>query len=187
MTLFTYWSPFLPATEWPILALAGVAGPAVGLWIAESLFEPVEEVDESPGSFRLPSVTWVLTAVMGLVIFWFSFGFFGYLPAFVPSHSMEPNIHQGDIVLTKNISPDNVRVGDIILYTAPNKQRILHRVIDIKAGENGQRTFIFKGDNNNTSDLYPVKDEQIRSRYLRRVPKAGWLPIKFNQLLGQVR
>lgn len=185
---FTYFSPILPAAEWPILALVGVAGPAMGLWIAESMFESgAEEAEEESGFFRLPSVAWVMTAVGGLIIFWFSFGFFGYLPAFVPSHSMEPLIRQGDIVLTRNIEPDDIKVGDIILYEMPNRQRVLHRVVSINKGEEGNRFFTFKGDNNSAEDGFPVTDEQIKARYLARVPKVGWLPIKFQQGLMKLK
>lgn len=188
LVAFTYFSPILPSAEWPILALVGVAGPAMGLWIAESMFEsPAESADEEQGGIRLPSVAWVLTAVMGLVIFWFSFGFFGYLPAFVPSHSMEPLIQQGDIVLTRNIEPADVKVGDIILYEMANRQRVLHRVMEIGKSESGARYFIFKGDNNGAEDGFPVTDEQIKSRYLLRVPKLGWLPIKFQSALMELK
>lgn len=184
LTAFMYFSPILPAAEWPIRALAGVAGPALGLWLAESFFEPREnEAARGGGWFSLPSVAWVVTAVIGLVMFWFSFGFFGYLPAFVPSHSMEPVIKQGDLVVTRDISPDDVKVGDIVLYELKGGQRVLHRVVDIRSGENGQRIFIFKGDNNNAEDLFPVEDEQIRTLYIGRVPKIGWLPIKVQKAL----
>ncbi|MGE3844841.1 MAG: signal peptidase I [Vicinamibacterales bacterium] len=188
LVAFTYFSPILPAAEWPILALVGVAGPAMGLWIAESMFETDKsEPETEQGWLRTPSVAWVLTAVMGLVIFWFSFGFFGYLPAFVPSHSMEPLIQQGDIVLTKDIKPEDIQVGDIILYEMPNRQRVLHRVMEIGTSETGSRYFIFKGDNNATEDGFPVTDDQIKSRYLFRVPKLGWIPIKFQSALMELK
>ena len=53
------------AWDW-LLALAGVAGPAIGLWIAEGLFTAEEAPEESTGFFKLPSVAWVMTAVLGL-------------------------------------------------------------------------------------------------------------------------
>jgi signal peptidase len=182
---FTYFSPVLPIAPWPILALVGVAGPATGLWIAESLFSDVveEEARQANGVFSLPSVAWVLTAVIALAIFWFSFGFFGYRPSFVPSHSMEPLINQGDVVLAGPVEPDQVKVGDIVLYELGNGRQVLHRVVEITKSEDGKRLFITRGDNNNTEDLRPVTDEQIVGRYVGRVPYLGWVPIKFNQWL----
>lgn len=187
MVFFTYLSPVLPVAPWTALALAGVAGPAMGLWIAEGLFAANEPEEESPGRFTLPSVAWVMTAVMGLMIFWFSFGFLGYRPSFIPSHSMEPLIKQGDIVLIGPIDPDAIEVGDIILYELSTRQQILHRVIEIRGGDSGSRLFITQGDNNNTADINPVKEDQVRGHYVKRVPKVGWIAIKFNQWAGAVR
>ena len=186
LVAFTYYSPILPSADWPILALAGVAGPAMGLWIAESLFAADEVEEESGGFFKLPSVSWVMTAVIALAIFWFSFGFFGYRPAFVPSHSMEPHINQGDVVLVGPIDANAVKVGDIVLYQMPNKQKVLHRVIAITRTDQGTREFTFKGDNNNTPDILPVHDDQLIGHYMGHVPKLGWVAIKFNQLLQGV-
>jgi signal peptidase len=184
LVAFTYYSPILPSAEWPIRALVGVAGPAMGLWIAEGMFTADEAPEESAGWFHLPSVSWVITAVIGLAIFWFSFGFFGFRPAFVPSHSMEPLINQGDVVLVGPVHADTVKVGDIVLYEMPNKQRVLHRVIAINEGTGGEREFTFKGDNNNAADLLPVTEKQLIGTYKQRVPKIGWVAIKFNQLIG---
>lgn len=85
------------------------------------------------------------------------------------------------------VSAEGVEVGDIIMYELPNRQRVLHRVHEITTDENGTRIFIFKGDNNNTTDLHPVRDEQLLGEYRGRVPKVGWVPIKFNQMLGALR
>lgn len=188
LTAFVYYSPALPVAPWTALALAGVAGPAIGLWIAEGLFGDGEEVAESEqGFFKLPSVAWVLTAIMGLVIFWFSFGFFGFKPSFVPSHSMEPLINQGDVVFVGPTDADAVKVGDIILYRMADGHEILHRVIEIQYTDAGTRRFVMKGDNNNSSDIYPVEEDQIKARYLGKVPKLGWVAIKFNQAIGNTR
>ncbi|MBI2765101.1 MAG: signal peptidase I [Chloroflexi bacterium] len=189
LAAFTYFSPVLPAADWPILALAGVGGPALGLWIAESMFEEDAPAAEAAGHrfFSLPSVSWVVTAVLGLAIFWFTFGFFGYLPAFVPSESMQPAISRGDLVLTKSVDPDQVKVGDIVMYKLSAQQRVLHRVVAIRKGEDGGREFIFKGDNNNAEDLLPVRDKQLVGRFIGGVPKVGWVPLKFQTLLGGLR
>lgn len=187
LVIFQYYSPILPVAQWPILALAGVAGPAIGLWIAESLFAEGELPEEQAGFIKLPSMAWLLTAVAALAIFWFSFGFFGYRPAFVPSHSMEPLINQGDVVLIGPVHANNVRVGDIVMYQLSNRQRVLHRVKQITLSQSGTREFIFKGDNNNAPDLYPVTDSQLVGRYLGKVPKIGWVAIKFNELIGRFR
>jgi signal peptidase len=183
---FQYFSPILPVADWPMVALAGVGAPAVGLWIAEGLFAEEEEQEEETG-IRLPSVAWTVTGTLALVIFWFSFGFFGYRPVFVPSGSMTPVIHQGDVVLLGPVNPEQVKVGDVVLYQQSNRERILHRVVDIVKGENGDREFVFKGDANNTTDPLPVADKQLIGELVLKVPKIGWLPIRFQQELQKLR
>ncbi len=185
LVAFQYFSPILPVADWPMLALAGVGGPAIGLWVAEGLFSDEEENEER--GFQLPSVSWVATMVVAAAIFWFGFGFFGYKPMFVPTISMEPNIEQGDVVLLGPVDPDKVKVGDIILYGQDKRTRVLHRVTDIRLGEDGGRVFILKGDNNNGDDLLPVPGANLMGKFVVRVPKLGWLPIKFQQELAKLR
>lgn len=191
LAVFTFYSPILPNAEWPMQGLVGVAGPAMGLWIAESLFAqsvtPEEQSAEKKHRIGLPSVAWVVTAVFGLTIFWFSFGFFGYLPGFVPSHSMEPMLGPGDLILTRDVDPDQVKVGDVVMYRMPGNQRVLHRVVDIRRSESGEREFIFKGDHNNVADPDAVHDTQIMGKYVGGVPWLGWAPLKFQQALGHLR
>ena len=187
LVIFTYYSPILPVAEWHILALVGVAGPAMGLWISEGIFagDTVEDTSETSRRFTAPSVAWVLTAVIALCVFWFSFGFFGFRPAFVPSGSMEPNIHHGDLVLAGPTSPTTLKVGDIAMYEMPGRLRILHRIQAIERDQDQNRYFVFKGDNNNVADPVKVRDNQIKGKYIGRIPKVGWLPLRFNQLIGK--
>ena len=183
---FQYFSPILPIADWPLTALVGVGAPAVGLWVAEGLFEEDPE-EEDDGSFiRLPSLSWTVTMTLALAIFWFSFGFFGHKPVFVPSGSMEPNINHADVVIIGHVDPDKVQVGDVVLYQMVDGPRVLHRVIAIGKGEDGQRTFTFKGDANGDADGTPVVDKQLLGRFELRIPKAGWLPIKFQQELSKL-
>ena len=90
-------------------------------------------------------------------------------------------------MLVGPIHANEVKVGDIVLYQMPNKQKVLHRVIAIDTSAQGAREFTFKGDNNNTPDLLPVHDDQLIGRYMGHVPKIGWVAIKFNQLIGGLR
>jgi signal peptidase len=193
LVAFQYLSPALPAGDWPLLALAGVAGPATALWMTESLFASTEAVtpaEERGGWFsRLgaPSVGWTVTAVIALAIFWFTFGFYGFQPAFIPSRSMEPLLNRGDVVLIGPIEADDVRVGDIVLYELGPHVKILHRVIEVRETPAGQRQFITKGDNNNTDDLLPVDEHQLRGEFLGSIPKVGWLPLRLSEWLREHR
>lgn len=186
---FQYLSPALPAGDWPLLALAGVAGPATALWMSESVFtadEPAAEAVARGGPFShlgAPSVGWTVTAVMALAIFWFTFGFYGFQPAFIPSDSMTPLLNRGDLVLIGPVDTDEVAVGDIVLYELGPHVKILHRVIEVRTTPGGGREFITKGDANNTDDLLPVQEQQIRGELLGSIPDVGWLPLKLSEWL----
>ncbi len=189
LVAFHYLSPALPGGDWPLLALAGVAGPATALWMSESVFtaDEASAVTATRGGpfsrLGAPSVGWTVTAVIALAIFWFTFGFYGFQPAFIPSSSMSPLLNRGDVVLVGPVSADNVEVGDIVLYELGPHVKILHRVIEIRRTPSGSRQFITKGDANNTDDLLPVEEQQLRGELLGSVPKVGWLPLKLSEWL----
>lgn len=71
----------------------------------------------------------------------------------VVGNSMEPNLHQGDMV--EIIPADSVIINDIILYEIGDK-RVLHRVVDIFSD-----IVITKGDNNNFNDGAISKEKII--------------------------
>ena len=137
-----------------------------------------QEMRDDGLHLRAPSTAWVLTASASLAILWFTFGFFGVKPSFIPSHSMEPTINPGSIVITRDIDAADVKVGDIVMYQR-GRLHVLHRVVQ----KLPDGTFIFKGDNNNTPDPDPVQPKQIEGRLLVDVPYIGWLPLRASQAI----
>jgi signal peptidase len=109
----------------------------------------------------------------------------------VVSGSMEPVMYRGDIVVLEQanilgfheFSPNDVEVGDIVVYNAAwHEGPVIHRVINI-AEINGSTVFEIKGDNNDVSDPYWVTKSQIKSRVLTYngqpliIPKIGYISI----------
>lgn len=109
----------------------------------------------------------------------------------VVSGSMEPVMYRGDIVVLEQVdllgfhefSPDDVQVGDIVVYNAAwHEGPVIHRVINI-AEINGSTVFEIKGDNNDVSDPYWVTKSQIKSKVLTYngqpiiIPKIGYISI----------
>lgn len=93
---------------------------------------------------------------------WTKRNFFGYSLNFVMSDSMEPTLMTGDFVVTKDITFDEVEVGDIVVYRHDyedgNYKSIVHRVI-----EKNEDHLIFMGDNNEAPDPFKVYPEAVRS------------------------
>lgn len=109
----------------------------------------------------------------------------------VVSGSMEPAFYRGDIVIVEKsnmfgiheFNPDNVQVGDIVVYDAAwFSSPVIHRVINI-THINGTKYFVIKGDNNKVPDPYYVKSDQINERVLTInnnpvvIPKIGYITI----------
>jgi signal peptidase len=67
---------------------------------------------------------------------------------------MEPLIKVGDVVISQEVKPEDVKEGDVISFYDPSSSGsviLTHRVIDIYE-ENGVRYAITAGDNNANSD-----------------------------------
>ena len=111
---------------------------------------------------------------------------FGVTPMVVQSGSMsgdaEDHIEVGDLIFT--VKPDTVelQVGDIVSYMEGNIA-VTHRIIDIRTDSNGKRSFITKGDANNTEDPAIGADE-IFGIYKGRVAKLGDFAMFLQRPLG---
>ena len=75
----------------------------------------------------------------------------------VEGNSMIPTLYNGDLVLIHKPPPDEIHVGDIIVYFSPSTSRlVIHRVIHINTLMINNRVkyyYITKGDNNPINDV----------------------------------
>ncbi|MEW6697547.1 MAG: signal peptidase I [Bacillota bacterium] len=94
----------------------------------------------------------------------------------VLSGSMSPVFDAGSVIGVKTIAPENVKTGDIITFKDPADQNriITHRVLEIK-NENGQLSFITKGDANDGKDTTPVSAGNILGQATFWVPYVGYV------------
>lgn len=102
---------------------------------------------------------------------------------------MKPYIKRGDIVLVKKIDEDDIKnicVGDVIEYTLENKT-VIHRVITIIEGSGGKKTFITKGDANNSADSEPVEESQIQGIAKSYIPYLGYPSVIFSEKILKVQ
>lgn len=93
----------------------------------------------------------------------------------VSSGSMEPTIHTGSVILSRPIDVSTLAVNDIITFTSPDdpKKVIVHRIVEIK-DEDGAKTFITKGDNNNTKDNWVITSSLIKGKSVGQIPYIGF-------------
>jgi signal peptidase len=99
--------------------------------------------------------------------------------------SMEPNLHEGDLVIIQGTPTEELVVEDVILYnkialnttsgqSEPLPVPILHRIIyKFKVGDRWY--FQAQGDNNPTPDIYPIPADGVLGKAVLTVPKIGYV------------
>jgi len=89
--------------------------------------------------------------------------------------------NKGDILFVVGIKPQNVKIGDVIIFNAGERNPIIHRVMTIK-NENGTYYFSTEGDNNN-GQLYvekSINQKQLVGEPVANIaPFIGWLKLIF--------
>ncbi len=108
--------------------------------------------------------------------------FMGYKPFIVLSGSMEPEILPGDLIITRTVDPEEIKVGDIISFRADDSVVVSHRVTDVLT--DGGLSFLTKGDANTGADAGAVLPEDLEGKYIFRVAAMGNLAMFLQTPLG---
>ena len=98
----------------------------------------------------------------------------------VLSGSMLPTIEVKDVVVTKKIPEEKLKVGDIITFISPDQRfggiSVTHRIIEKLYDETaGIYTYRTQGDNNNIADAVPVPNANILGKVILKIPKLGFI------------
>ena len=94
------------------------------------------------------------------------------------------NIMTGDLVLTREVDPAGLQVGDVIAFRE-GQSVITHRIIETQQVD-GQRQFVTKGDNNNTQDSRLVPYSAVEGKYLLRIGGLGDFAMFLQTPLGLI-
>ena len=91
--------------------------------------------------------------------------FFGYRIYTIISGSMIPTYNVGDTVLIKEMTADNIEIGDAVTYLGEggdlNGKIITHQVVDIEFDDHGKYLFHTKGIANNIEDPIVSQDQVL--------------------------
>ena len=104
-------------------------------------------------------------------------GFFGF--------PLRDGIDTGDIIVLKGKPPEDLRVGDVIVFNKGGPEPIIHRVV--RKWESGEETYFeTKGDHNpGVSELdRNINGEQVLGRAAVRIPYLGYVKILFTRWLA---
>lgn len=97
----------------------------------------------------------------------------GFRQYVVATGSMEPEYNIGDLIVIRETTKEEIKIGDIINYTSENGiDTITHRVVDI-IEKDGQNYYKTKGDNNNSEDSELVKYSQVKGKLVFKISKLG--------------
>ena len=100
-------------------------------------------------------------------------GLFGYKACIITSSSMEPSIYYGDVVVIKECKEKELQTGDVITFKQ-NQEVITHRILKIEENQqNGEKTYITKGDNNNIEDTEKITYSKIEGKCVLTIPYLG--------------
>ena len=99
--------------------------------------------------------------------------------------SMEPEYKPGDLILIEEVSPADIKVGDVIVYTVPPMVReaynypvvVAHRVVRVATSAEGV-TFRTQGDNAGGEDPFIVRAEDLKGQVSQRISYLGF-PLQF--------
>lgn len=84
--------------------------------------------------------------------------------------SMEPTIPAGTYILAEKAEAESVRVDDVIMFYSRDPQIYgkinTHRIVEV-ISDDGELSYITRGDNNPANDSYPVSAEDLIGRYVK--------------------
>jgi len=122
------------------------------------------------------ALTWLGMAVLAVCVLALVFvaiapRVFGLHMVIVEGESMEPHIQYGALAIVKDVNPADVKVGDVVEFTAPDTHWVTtHRVVAIS---DDHKTFTTRGDANNTDDQSPLPASGIHGEFLFSIPQVG--------------
>jgi len=186
---FQWFSPILPDFDWAITALIGTLAPAIGFLIIQNNIQLMQKKPKGKRKQRKKkdsTLSWTAIATVCVVFVFFSTGFLGVQPTIIYSGSMRSAIDVGDIVLVSEVNIDEIQKGDVIQFKNENMSiPVVHRIYDIIESEDS-KVFVTKGDDNDDPDREPVLPNHIMGKVVFNIPKLGWIPITFKNLLNKI-
>jgi len=132
----------------------------------------------------------VITSII-LVIFAFFIGAFPVYPVVVLSNSMSGTFERGSIVLVTRVpygrAFEMVGEGEIIHFSNRLGRPYVHRVVDFRFDESGERQYITQGDASDVIDAFPVAQEDVKGVVRAFMPFLGYPYIVVQAILDVFR
>jgi len=110
---------------------------------------------------------------------------FGYRFSGSFGTSMEPTLHNGDMIWLKHVNIAEVMIGDVVMLSSPESGSISHRVIYIEPVSGEQYIVETKGDANLISEYWIVGPDDKVYIVVRSIPLGGYVLDFLDSLYGR--
>ena len=137
--------------------------------------KPASALRLASAAARLVVKAAVATVVLGLLTLVVGPRVYPFQSFYVRSASMSPAIPVGALVIAERASADELRPGDVIVFSRPDRpgMMIVHRIDAIEETSSG-RVFITKGDANATADAWQVPATGDGWRAVHSISRVGF-------------
>ena len=175
---------FALQTSHPIVAVVSgsMEHRAVHPCIARDGDNPLYCLKEDKASYEICGKVFSSRQSVGLDFFWDTCGAW-YIEHNITKSDFQgmgfrSGFNKGDIMVLYGTKPEDILVGDIIVFTGYMSEPIIHRVVKV-TNYGDKYSFQTKGDHNSVSYSFEqdISEEQYIGRAVARVPWLGYVKI----------
>lgn len=177
--------PILPKSNWLVLSLLYCVLPFLTYIIINYFIMRRENSVPARLIKGISPRSIIFNFVIILSVVIFVLGGTSYIPTAIVTNSMYPNIKVGDVVITKKMSIDKIKIGDII-HIQRKDYYVIHRVVE-KNIYQGKVQIVTKGDNNKSQDYESVTEDQVIGKIVLIVPKIGYPSYWINKVIRTLK
>ena len=183
MSLYYYLLPIIPNPNEYLMSVINLLLPVLLCYRIYLVLKKTrdEEIDRF---YKRKHYGWLISsAVITVILVYFTSGYFSFWAIAVASGSMSPAINKGDVVLIHKINDDNynkIKKGDVLAFQQDNVM-IVHRVINI-VEDNKHYYFYTKGDANSREDNFTIEENMVIGVVPVKIPWIGIPTVWLNEL-----
>jgi signal peptidase len=134
------------------------------------------------GKIAKTASSWLLTAIMVAAIALATLVVVvprvtGSVPLTVLTGSMRPALQPGDLIVSRRVNPNDLRIGQVVTFqpVSGDPTLITHRIVNLTRNLSGETiSLVTRGDANGMDDA-PLVPEQVMGRLFYRIPRVGYL------------
>lgn len=180
--LALYVLPILPDINWATTSILNASIPFFSYIYINYMINKMDKTLKKKDTKVIGIKGWGVMVLLVVLMICFGLGVFSIEPLVIASNSMAPKIKKGDIVIIQDKDVNKIEKGEVIRYKMDGYY-VVHRVVMIRQDSNGKLEFITKGDNNESIDLFAVKEKQVAGVVKYDIPYAGYPTLLLNKLL----